>query len=83
MIMSLGQVSAETLQEFLSLVQSSEHPPLSMNVSLNFHNDAMKDEIVMDAFHRLSTCMDGCGCTGYSPRDECLDPKCYCNEVTK
>lgn len=76
--MSLGMVSADTLMQFLEKVQASEHPPLSMNVSLNFDNAAQQDEVVMDAFHRLSTCMESCGCTGYSPRADCPDPNCYC-----
>ena len=41
------------------------------------HPDSENNTI---AFHRLSTCMEGCGCTGFSPKNNCPDPTCFCNK---
>jgi hypothetical protein len=40
------------------------------------HPDTPKNT---EAFHRLSTCIESCGCTGYRPKKDCPDKKCFCN----
>ncbi len=44
---------------------------------LTLHSYAPWD-VITPIFRKLSTCKEGCGCTGYRPKENCPDKDCVC-----
>lgn len=83
MRINVGDIDPQYLIEYLQEVLSSEHPPIRVTGAIvHFPSDAWEDIKVTEAFYKLSTCMESCGCTGYDYRASCPDQNCFCNGVT-
>ena len=70
-------INLEYIEDTIKYLTAVKRSMLSGYVSLYLRDEAW--EGTREAFSRLSTCMESCGCTGYSPKDSCPDPKCFCN----
>ena len=67
--------SKEDIFEFLNSLDNLEFEYVNIHYFDSEHNREM--------FHRLSTCRKSCGCTGFSPKTDCPDKKCFCNKDKK
>jgi hypothetical protein len=66
-----------SFDDLIKYLTSLDSKPTSFHISLQF--DYFNTDLNLRQFRKLSTCMESCGCTGFTPKADCPDPNCGCN----